>query len=61
MNYVSKKNYFNLLGNLARIKAKVFVKSRSDDNKKIKIKFIGKINLKFTPFFFGSIIPLIKI
>ena len=57
------KKYTHLLicldvSNLENPNAKAFVKSRKPDKKAINIKFIGKINPKFTPFFRGKYIPL---
>ena len=50
--------YLLFLINLEKLKAKTLVKSISNDTKEIKIKLIGKMNLKFTPFFLGIKIPL---
>ena len=44
--------------NLEKPKASALVKSIRNDIKEITIKLIGKMNLKFTPFFLGITMPL---
>ena len=44
--------------NLEKPKARALVKSIRNDIKEITIKLIGKMNLKFTPFFLGITMPL---
>ena len=55
---MKKYIFIYFLMNLEKPKARALVKSIRNDIKEITIKLIGKMNLKFTPFFLGIKIPL---